>query len=58
MSYTIQEETRLSADGSTPYHIWEEEVRDELLNPADMTNQATRTQTIEYLEVQCVAELR
>lgn len=46
MRYTFQEETSLSADVATPHHIWEE-VRDELLNPADMTNQATGTQTTE-----------
>ena len=46
-----------SADGTTPHYHYQL-VRDELLNPQDATNAATRAKTIEYLEVQVKGGLR
>lgn len=55
--YTFEEEDVLAPDGVTKHLVWKL-ARDELLNPVDATNAATRAKTIEYLEVQCVAGLR
>lgn len=56
-TYTFEQEKILAPDGQTPHLIWKM-VRDELLAPTDATNALTRTKTIEYLEVQCVAGLQ
>jgi hypothetical protein len=49
--------TILAVDGKTK-HLKYKLVRDELLNPTDPTNAATRAKTVEYLQVQCVAALK
>ena len=56
-TFMYEKDHVMSPDGSVP-HLLYKLVRDELFNPTDPTNQATRLKTIEYLEVQCVAGLR
>ena len=55
--YSLEEEQVCSPDGSTKHLLWKQ-VRQELLQPLDATNAATRLKTIEYLEVQCRAGLQ
>lgn len=55
--HMFEEETVVAPDGKTKHLVWAL-VREELLNPADATNRATREKTIEYLEIQCAAGLR
>lgn len=55
--FTYEDDHVLSPDGSTRHLVWKK-VREELLQPSDATNAATRLKTIEYLEVQCRAGLQ
>lgn len=57
MEATFKDDHILAPDGKTK-HLRFKLVRDELLDPKDPTNIATRLKTIEYLEVQCQAALR
>ena len=57
LKHLYEEATVLSLDGKEKHPIYAL-VRDELFDPKDTTNLATRDKTIEYLEVQCVAGLR
>lgn len=54
---TYEKDHILAPDGKTK-HLRFKLVRDELLEPSDASNKATRLKTIEYLEVQCRAALR
>lgn len=55
--FTYTQDTVLSPDGKTK-HLQYKLSLDELLDPSDETNQATRQKTIEYLQLQCEAGLR
>ena len=55
--YTFEEQTCLSPDCSTK-HLTYALVRDELLNPTDPSNAASRLKTIEYLQVQATGGLK
>lgn len=54
---TFERDHILAPDGRTR-HLRFKLVRDELLDPIDPSNVATRLKTIEYLEVQCRAALK
>ena len=54
----LYEEHAVTAPDRKTKHVDYKLALEELLNPADATNAASTTKTIEYLEVQCIAGLR